>query len=773
MAVEASAPARAQAATREVRHRATGRHEGDLVRMGLAVVLFSLTVLAVQRDRLSLAERDLFRLVNDLPEALYWPVWALMQLGNLFGPVVVGLVVAVAFRRARLGASIAAAGVATWVLAKVVKDFVQRGRPAEFLDGLLHDPTTAGLGFVSGHAAVAAAIATAAAPYLPRRPRRVLWALAWVVGFGRVYTGAHLPLDVVGGVAVGWFIGSLVHAVVGAPHHAPTAARVVALLRGSGLDVATAAPAEVSARSSHPFRVTLLDGRRLFAKVLDPDRRDTDWLFRAARLALFRDVRDVDALAPLRSQVEHEAAATLAAANAGVRVPQVVLARGAGSSAVLVQMEVDGTSLAGLPPDAIGDGLLRDVWAQVRLLHAHRIAHRDLVRANVLVDTRGAAWLVDFGNAEQGAADTTLATDVAELVTSLACAVGVDRAVGSARSELGDRALAGAVPSLEPLALSPATRHELRRHPRLLGELRTAIGADHVPPAPRVHRPPVWVVAAAAAATFGVMPLLAGWDDVWQRIGDVGWRWLGAAVAAWAAVLALRAAALLASTRVRLGAGRTALAMAAATTAEVAGGARGRRLHLVAYLRRHGVAPPTAIHGVHELLVVELLGYVATTALVAAVFLGTPRHVEAVTAGPLLGFALVAAVAAAAGLLLRPRLVRTPWLRDGVRALRESLRVPGAPLVAVTAAALAYGALAGAFAASLAAVGAGTGIARPALVVLAVHGLLRTAGLTGVPVLEEAALVVGLLAVGVPAVPGVAGVLVYRAITFWAAAARP
>jgi RNA polymerase sigma-70 factor (ECF subfamily) len=47
------------------------------------------------------------------------------------------------------------------------------------------------------------------------------------------------------------------------------------------------------------------------------------------------------------------------------------------------------------------------------------------------------------------------------------------------------------------------------------------------------------------------------------------------------------------------------------------------------------------------------------------------------------------------------------------------------------------------------------------------------AHLTGVPVLEEAALVLGLLAVGVPAVPGVAGVLVHRAITFWAAAARP
>src|SRR3712207_7849626 len=61
------------------------------------------------------------------------------------------------------------------------------------------------------HSAVAAALAAAAVPYLSRRTRRVVWVLAWIVALARIYAGAHLPLDIIGGAAVGWAIGSLVH----------------------------------------------------------------------------------------------------------------------------------------------------------------------------------------------------------------------------------------------------------------------------------------------------------------------------------------------------------------------------------------------------------------------------------------------------------------------------------------------------------------------------------------------------------------------------------
>ena len=77
-----------------------------------------------------------------------------------------------------------------------------------------------GLGFVSGHAAVAFALATVVVPWLPGRWKVLPWVLAAVVGFARVYSGAHLPLDVVGGAGVGIMCGTVVNAVVCVPEPA-------------------------------------------------------------------------------------------------------------------------------------------------------------------------------------------------------------------------------------------------------------------------------------------------------------------------------------------------------------------------------------------------------------------------------------------------------------------------------------------------------------------------------------------------------------------------
>ena len=68
------------------------------------------------------------------------------------------------------------------------------------------------LGFPSGHAAVAAALTAVVAAHLSRR--WLIIALGSAVILGRLYVGAHLPLDVVGGVALGAVAGSAVNLVV-------------------------------------------------------------------------------------------------------------------------------------------------------------------------------------------------------------------------------------------------------------------------------------------------------------------------------------------------------------------------------------------------------------------------------------------------------------------------------------------------------------------------------------------------------------------------------
>ena len=61
---------------------------------------------------------------------------------------------------------------------------------------------------------------------------------------------------------------------------------------------------------------------------------------------------------------------------------------------------------------------------QIAVLRGHRIAHRDLRLANLFLDDDGDVWLIDFGFAELAASDLLLATDLAELLTSLSLLVG-------------------------------------------------------------------------------------------------------------------------------------------------------------------------------------------------------------------------------------------------------------------------------------------------------------------------------------------------------------
>lgn len=172
-------------------------------------VLLALSWLAALGDEVSTLEEDVFRFVNDWPDWLERPIWPIMQLGAIAAVPVVAAVGWWLTKKWRLGAGVAVAAFVAWVLAKVVKEISERGRPQDFLDNVNFRPEWEGLGFVSGHAAVAFAMAAILSPYLNKPWKVVVWALAIATGVLRMYTAAHLPLDITGGAGLGIALAGL------------------------------------------------------------------------------------------------------------------------------------------------------------------------------------------------------------------------------------------------------------------------------------------------------------------------------------------------------------------------------------------------------------------------------------------------------------------------------------------------------------------------------------------------------------------------------------
>ena len=174
-----------------------------LTRTAAGAAVLAGTLVPIRRDRIGRREKTAFRLVNDLPDPLYVPVWPVMQLGAL-GAAPVTAAVALAAGNRPLAGRLLSGGTGAWVLAKAVKRVVRRGRPVTLLAGVhTRGQEATGLGYLSGHAAVSAALAAAAWPHLGSGGRWATLGLASVVGLSRVYVGAHLPLDVAGGAALG------------------------------------------------------------------------------------------------------------------------------------------------------------------------------------------------------------------------------------------------------------------------------------------------------------------------------------------------------------------------------------------------------------------------------------------------------------------------------------------------------------------------------------------------------------------------------------------
>ncbi len=621
----------------------------------------------------------------------------------------------------------------------------------------------------------------AISPFVSQKWRRAgAWTVALLVGMRLVVasgTSTHVLLVLLGGATM----GSAVLLAFGRPTTRPRLTSIIDALRSSGIPVAEMHPASVDARGSVPYFATLDDGSRVFAKVLGTDQRAADLLFRIYRMVHLRNVGDERPFSSLRRTVEHEALVALQARDVGVRTPRLRCVAPVGTDSFLLCYDIiDGSSLDGVDEEQLTDRVLVGLWEQVGLLRQYRIAHRDLRLANVFLAEDGEPWLIDFGFSEIAASDMLLRADVAQLIAALAVTIGAERAVQPAIDVLGPEAVADCLPRLQPAALSGATQTELKAHKGLLDEVRSeieqrcSVEEPELEPVTRFGGKQIFTLVMLVAVFYFLIPQFADLPGIVTQVKDANWSWLVPILLASAGTYLAATMSTLGSVPNRLPIGPTGAAQVASSFAsKVAPAGLGGMAMNVRYMQRQGVDTTVATSAVGLNAGAGVVGHVALAGLFL-VWAGRDAFGSIKLPSPkalLIGVAVVALVTVIALLVpsTRKLVVKKlfPILAKAVAGLRDVLTTPSKLALLLGGSVLVTLSYVIAFNFSSRAFDIDLRFASIGAVYLIGSAIATAAPTPGGLGAAEAALIGGLIAVGVDKVDAVPAVFLFRLATFW------
>lgn len=753
------------------------RRTNDILRLALAA-LFLATVIAsslITRYEWVALERSISEVVGFLTPTQSNLVYLAYGIAIVALPFVI-LVSLIFSRQWKLLGAYAAAGLITMLSLSISGNgiaapqwhFDLGDRLDSQLSQFLDDPRWIGM---------LAAVLTVSGPWLPRRLRRWWWTLLLAFVPIHLVVSAVVPARSLLGLAVGWFVGALVVWVVGTPAlEVPLDGAVRALTRRgfvvSSFTVvrpAGAGPLLLDAASQDPDSTAVVE-------LYGPNQRSGGAFRQLWRKVRFRSDETAPLQTSMRRAVEHRALMAIAIGDLGL----------SSTSTMSVAALDRGWTLyahnrkRGTPLDQCTDeATVGRVWNALRMLHDHQISHGDLRSKEITVED-GAVLFGGFGNAEYGATDAQLQSDIAQLLVTTTALYDAPSAVGAAIKAFGRDTVLTASRRLTKAAVPAGVRAAVPDAKEVMARARDEVkhqtGADQIEAETitRFTRTQVIQLVLLIALVYVAYPFISTVPTFFSELRTANWWWallglmvsaltyVGAAAALWACADGLVSFRHLSIMQI-------ANTFAATTTpAGVGGLALSTR-----FLQKGGLSTMRATAAVALQQSVQVIVHV-----ILLIFFSTMAGASAdlshfVPSATILYLIAGLALGLVGAFLAVPKLRR--WLASAVRPKLEEVwddlvklaREPKRLVLIVLGAAGTTLGAALALWASVEAFGGDTSFVTVTVVTMIGGTLASAAPTPGGVGAVEAALIGGLAAFSVPAAIGVPAVLLYRVLTCW------
>ena len=450
--------------------------------------------------------------------------------------------------------------------------------------------------------ALVTSILVVAGPSLVLPLRRVSWFLVMGLFLLAVALEYGVPLDALGGLGVGIVAANTVLLIYGSARGFPPRADVLAGMADLQRPLAELTVAPHQTWGARRFDGTTQDGARVVVKVFGRDAASSQLVSRWWRELWYRDAGPSLSSSRLH-QVEHEALVTIGAERIGVPVEQVVAVGEPDPKMAVIAVTAVGQPLVERDPDDVDDALLERVWGAAGLLRQHDVSHGHL---NIhAFRVHGESVLVqDFHAASTSAPQERLDRDLAELLASLAAVYGAQRAVSSARTTIGDDALAQALPYLQRSALSSEARDVVPAGRSFFSGLaeevsrQTGVEPPKHAQVTRLSLKSLVMFALTLLAGYALIGMLAGIDfaAVWEELQNADWAWILFGFVAATATLCSDALVMMAAVTARVPLLPAVQLQSSIKFIQLAvGGAAGRMATNIAFLRRYGVSATDSV----------------------------------------------------------------------------------------------------------------------------------------------------------------------------------